>query len=57
MDPFITYALAESRREEFVREADTERLARQARRGAKRLRQAEPRPGPRQREVPRAVTA
>jgi hypothetical protein len=54
MDHYFAYAVAESRREEFASEAAAERQLRGA---AKRIRQAEPRSGPRRRQAPRAVTA
>lgn len=57
MEQYITYAVAESRREEFVREAATARLARLARRSRKPDRQAQPRPAPQHHEVPRPVIA
>jgi hypothetical protein len=57
MEQFIANAIAQSRREEFAREAATSRLAKLVRRGRTRDPQTEPRPAPRHREVRRAVTA
>jgi hypothetical protein len=56
MNPYGDAIVAASRREEFAREAATERQASATRR-RKRNPQAEPRPAPRQREVPRPAIA
>lgn len=56
MDPFGANIVAESRRDDFAREAANERLASQARRDRKRHQQAEARPEPRHHEVARPVT-
>jgi hypothetical protein len=57
MDPFTTSIIASSRREDYVREADNERLVRLARRDRKRHQDAEARPAPRHHEAARPVIA
>ena len=57
MDPFSANIVAQSRRDEFVREAAAERQIRIARRDRKRHQQAEARPEPRRHEVARPVVA
>lgn len=57
MEQYLTNAIAQSHREDLMREAETSRLARQVRRSRTRDPQTEPRPAPRHRDVPRAVTA
>jgi hypothetical protein len=57
MDPFGANIIAESRRADFAREADNERVVRLARRERRRHRQAEARPEPHQHEVARPAIA
>jgi hypothetical protein len=57
MEQYFANAIAESRREEFAREAATWRLAKLVRRGRTRDPQTEPRPAPHHGEVRRAATA
>jgi hypothetical protein len=56
MNPYGDNIVAESRRADYATEAAAERLARTVRR-RNRNPQAEPRPAPRQREVPRPAIA
>jgi hypothetical protein len=57
MDPFGANIIAETRRAEFTREAENERVVRHARRDRRRHQQAEARPEPRQHEVARPAVA
>jgi hypothetical protein len=57
MEQFIANAIAQTRRDEFAREAANSRLVGQVRRNRRRDPRAEPRPAPRHREVRRTVTA
>jgi len=57
MDPFGANIVAMSRREDYLRDAESERQARALRRGRKRHRQAEARPEAHQHEVARPAIA
>jgi hypothetical protein len=56
MDPYAAQIVAASRREDYTREAATERQAGIVRRRSRNT-QTEPRSAPRHREAPRPVTA
>lgn len=57
MDPFSANIIATSRHEDLLREADTERVARSARRDRKRHHRAETVPTPRHHEATRPAIA
>lgn len=57
MDSFSTSIVAASRRDDFHRDAENERLVRLARRDRKRHQQAEAEPTPRHHEVARPAIA
>lgn len=57
MDQFSANIVASSRREDYVREADNERVIRRARRDRKRHRESDGQPVPRHHEAVRPAIA